>query len=327
MAGLLAVGAFPAPALAADTTPPTVPGPTTVVESTETSIRLTWAASTDDVGVTGYEVSMLHTDVVQLFRTATNEIQISGLQPSRTYGFSVRAMDAAGNSSRGNGTLRVTLPPGDNQPPTAPGRPAATELTGTSVTLTWSASRDNVYVGRYEVVSITATGNTVVATVPQHPPIGPVARIGGLTPGATYTFAVRAVDDAGNVSALSEPLTVTTPTQATPGCSVRYRIIAQWPGGHQIEITIANGGPTLVDGWTLSWTLAPDQRIGSIWGAELVGVVDGVITVRNAGYTARIPVGGGVTFGMTGSGSVGSAAPADFRLNGVSCAVATADTR
>lgn len=324
LTGLLTVALLPpaAATAAADTTPPTVPGPTTIAEITETTIRLTWTASTDDVGVTGYEVSRMETDVVFTHRTPTNEITISDLRPSRTYGFSVRARDAAGNSSYGNSLLWVTMPPGDNQPPTAPGKPVATELTSTSVTLTWSPSRDNIYVGRYEVVSITPTGIKVVGTVPQHPPIGPITRVGNLTPGTTYTFAVRAVDDAGNVSALSESLTLTTPTQAVPACSVRYRVVTQWPGGYQAEVAVANGGPAAVDGWTLTWTLSAGQRIGSIWGAELVGVVDGVATVRNAGYTARIPAGGSVTFGMTGTGSAGDAPPSDFRLNGAACGTA-----
>lgn len=315
-----AATAAAAGASAADTTPPTAPGATTIAEITETSIRLTWTASTDDVGVASYEVARMEGDVIFMHRTPTNEISISELRPSRTYGFSVRARDAAGNSSSGNGVLWVTMPPGDTQPPTVPGRPVATELTGTSVTLTWSPSRDNVYVGRYEVLSITPSGNKVVGNVPQHPPIGLTTRIGNLTPGETYTFAVRAYDDAGNVSALSEPLTLTTPGQSTPGCAVRYRVLGQWPGGYQVEVGITNGGPAPINGWTLAWTLRPDQRVSAIWGAELVNVVDSMITVRNAGYTAQIPVGSSVTFGMTGTGSSGTPAPTDFRLNGASCA-------
>lgn len=316
----LAGTASAAGASAADTTPPTVPGPTTVAEITETSVRLTWTASSDDVGVVRYEVSMYHTDVVQLVRTPINEVEISGLRRSGTYGFSVRAVDAAGNSSYGNETLWITMPPGDNEPPTAPGRPEATALTSTSVTLTWSPSRDNVYVGRYEVVSITPAGNTVVGTVPQHPPIGPTTRVGHLTPGTTYTFAVRAVDDAGNVSALSESLTLTTPPEVAPACSVRYRVTNQWPGGYQVEVVITNSGSAVIDGWTLSWTLPADQGLSAIWGAQLVGVVDGVITVRSVGYTSRIPVGTSVSFGMTGTGPAGSTTPSDFVLNGTPCA-------
>lgn len=319
---LLTGTAAAAGALPADTTPPTVPGPTTVAEITETSVRLTWTASSDDVGVTEYEVSHYETDVVWRHTTPINEISISGLRPSRTYGFSVRAVDAAGNSSPGNGLFRVTMPPGDSQPPTAPGLPVATELTSTSVWLTWSPSRDNVYVNRYEVVSITPAGNVVVGTVPQHPPIGPATRVGNLTPGTTYTFAVRAVDDAGNVSALSESLTLTTPPQSTPGCSISYRTIAQWYGGYQVELIITNDGPAVIDGWTLSWTLPPEQRLGSIWGAELVGVVDGVVTVRSVSYTARIPVGGNVAFGMTGIGPAGDP-PTAFLLNGAACQTAS----
>ena len=67
-----------------------------------------------------------------------------------------------------------------------------------------------MYVANYHVLRITPEGNTVVGSAPQHPPTGPQTRIWNLTPNTTYTFAVRARDDAGNESALSTPLTVTT---------------------------------------------------------------------------------------------------------------------
>lgn len=256
--------------------------------------------------------------MIFLHSTPTSEITLTGLRPSRTYGFSVRARDAAGNISPGNGTLRVTMPPGDAQPPTTPGRPVASALTDTAVTLTWTPSSDNVYVARYDVLSITATGSTVVAHSPQHPPIGPTARVSGLSPGTTYTFAVRAVDDAGNVSALSEPVTVITTGGPAPGCAVDYRLIATWPNGHQAEVTVHHRGSTPIDGGTLRWTVVSGERIDAIWHAALVGVVNAVVTVRDVSYNSRIPAGGSVTFGLVGGGS-GTTAPTAFALNDVPC--------
>ena len=222
---LVAAGAAPAYAAAEDTEPPSTPGPITVAEITTTSVLLTWAASTDNVGVVGYDVSRFYSDVVVLHSTPTNSIRIDRLRPSWTYSFSVRAWDAAGNGSPSPARLRLNMPPGDDQPPTVPGRPVAAAVTDTSVTLFWMGSTDDVSLNRYEVLRITPDGNDVVATAPQHPPTGPTVQVRGLTPGTTYTLAVRAVDDAGNVSALSDPLTVTTTGRSEPEpapvCSVR----------------------------------------------------------------------------------------------------------
>lgn len=210
LAVLLAVGAGVPAHATADTVAPTVPGPVTIVDITTTKIVLTWAPAADNVGVTRYDVIQFTTDVGFVHNTATNSITITGLRPSSTQRFSVRARDAANNVSPPTPWLPVTMPPGDNQPPTAPGTPVPYTVADTLVILTWPRSTDNIYVALYEVLMVSAPGSPVVATAPQHPPTGTTARVTGLTPGKTYTFAVRARDDAGNISALSAPVTVTT---------------------------------------------------------------------------------------------------------------------
>ncbi|MFB6395109.1 fibronectin type III domain-containing protein [Polymorphospora lycopeni] len=207
---LLTLGAGGTAYAASDTEAPTAPGPVTIAGITTTTIELTWVAATDNVGVTRYDVSHFSTDVVFMRNTTTNSITITGLRPSSTHRFAVRARDAAGNLSPSTPMLVVTMPPGDNQPPTAPGTPVPYTVADTLVILTWPRSTDNVYVALYEVLMVSAPGSPVVATAPQHPPTGTTARVTGLTPGTTYSFAVRARDDAGNISALSVPVTVTT---------------------------------------------------------------------------------------------------------------------
>jgi chitodextrinase len=209
-AGSMAVpGAAPVTPGPGDTTPPTAPGPIQIAEVTESTIRLTWAPSTDNVGVASYEVFQGHTDYVIVSETHSNEISYSGLRRSRVYRYTVSALDAAGNRSA-QVQLRVVMPPGDDLPPTTPGAPVASEVGDTFAALSWAPSTDNVTLGWYEVVRLGGEEPTVVATVPQNPPLGPTARLRGLTPDTTYVLAVRAFDEVGNVSALSEPLTVTT---------------------------------------------------------------------------------------------------------------------
>jgi len=277
---LIAAGAVPAYA-ATDTEPPSAPGPITVAEITTTSVLLTWTPATDNVGVDRYEVSQFFTDVVVLHRTTATGLRLTGLRPSRAYAFGVRAVDAAGNSSPSSRTLRLIMPPGDDVPPSVPGGLRVTGVAETAVDLAWDASTDNVQLAGYEVLSISPSGTTVVATVWLVPPANPstAVRVTRLTAGTTYTFAVRARDEAGNYSALSAPVTVTTPSASI--CSVGYRVAAEWTTGLLAQLTIRAIGSVAIDGWTLTWAFPDSQPLLALWGAELVRRGGGTLTVRH----------------------------------------------
>ncbi|PHN95709.1 hypothetical protein CSC81_19135, partial [Tenacibaculum discolor] len=77
----------------ADTTAPTVPTNLAASSVTQTSLTLNWSASTDNVGVTGYDVYQGTTNIGSVTGTTTN---VTGLTAATTYTFSVRAKDAAG---------------------------------------------------------------------------------------------------------------------------------------------------------------------------------------------------------------------------------------
>ena len=76
--------------------PPTTPSGLTVTGKTSTSVSLAWTASTDDTGVTGYQVRQGGTVVATVTGTTAT---VSGLSPSTAYTFTVAARDAAGNTS------------------------------------------------------------------------------------------------------------------------------------------------------------------------------------------------------------------------------------
>jgi endonuclease I len=87
-----------------DTQAPTAPTSLASTTKTSTSITVAWNASTDNVGVTGYNVyanNVLKTTVSTL--TAT----ITGLTASTTYSIYVKAKDAAGNTSASGNTISV----------------------------------------------------------------------------------------------------------------------------------------------------------------------------------------------------------------------------
>lgn len=88
-----------------DTTAPSIPLNLTSNAKTSTSVSLTWSASTDNVGVTGYEVYRATTLVTTTSSTTYN---VTGLTASTAYTFSIKAKDAAGNKSASSATLSVT---------------------------------------------------------------------------------------------------------------------------------------------------------------------------------------------------------------------------
>jgi chitinase len=91
-----------------DTQAPTVPTNLAVTSKTANSINLTWTASTDNNGVSGYDVSVNGT--VQ--NAITNSANLTGLSPSTAHTIKVRAKDAAGNISAYTADLVVTTEAG-----------------------------------------------------------------------------------------------------------------------------------------------------------------------------------------------------------------------
>ncbi|MGG4480360.1 glycosyl hydrolase family 18 protein [Paenibacillus illinoisensis] len=195
----------------ADTTAPSVPGNARSTGVTASSVTLAWNASTDNVGVTGYNVYNGTNLVTSVTGTTAT---ISGLAPGTSYTFTVKAKDAAGNLSAASNSVTVSTtvqPGGDTQAPTVPTNLTSTAKTSSTITLSWAASTDNVGVTGYEVYNGTALVTTVSGTS---------ATVTGLAADTSYTFTVKAKDAAGNLSAASSALTVKTEVGTTnPGVS------------------------------------------------------------------------------------------------------------
>ncbi len=79
-----------------DTTPPSVPTNLSANAISSSQINLSWTASTDNVGVTGYDI---YRGGVQIGTSATNGYSDSGLAASTQYTYTVSAYDASGNNS------------------------------------------------------------------------------------------------------------------------------------------------------------------------------------------------------------------------------------
>ncbi len=180
-----------------DSIAPTMPTNVAVSKVSGTSLEVKWTASTDDVGVTGYNV-YLNGVVV---KTVTNpSTTISGLSNLTAYSIRVQALDAAKNRSVLSAQISATTT--DSTAPSAPSNVASTNVTKTGARVTWTAATDNVAVTNYNIYRNGAYVATVSGTTTAY-------NLSGLTAGTTYSITVRALDAARNFTN-SAALSVTT---------------------------------------------------------------------------------------------------------------------
>ena len=88
-----------------DTTAPSTPTNLSASNITSSSLQLNWTASSDNIGVTGYDIYMngsLKSTV------SSNSVSITGLTSSTTYTFYVKAKDAGGNYSSNSSSINAT---------------------------------------------------------------------------------------------------------------------------------------------------------------------------------------------------------------------------
>ncbi|NJP88308.1 oxidoreductase [Nonomuraea sp. FMUSA5-5] len=195
-----------------DTSPPTAPGLPSASGTTATSTTLTWAASTDDVGVTGYDVlratGASGGSFTQAGTSATTTYTDTGLTAGTTYRYQVRARDAAGNLSPVSGTVTVTTTTGGAQggctamatTQTQWGtgyviQPVTVANTGTSArdgwTVTFTLPAGHAVTGSWNAV-LTVSGQTVTARNAAHN--------GTLGAGQSTTFGFQATRPSGDTS-------------------------------------------------------------------------------------------------------------------------------
>lgn len=187
---------------------PTAPTNLSASLITSNSLSLTWAASSDNVAVTGYDV--YQNDIkINTANITTNFYNVSGLTPSTGYSYYVRARDAAGNISPGSNTLNIITSDPDTMPPAVVTLLSSSIISQTGFTLSWSASSDNIGVAGYDVYQDAVKINSSSIT-------GTVFNVTGLFPGISYSMTVKAKDAAGNESPASAALLVTTLTSTAP---------------------------------------------------------------------------------------------------------------
>src|SRR5215510_13482935 len=217
--GTLVWGAEPVPQ-AIDTMPPSAPTNLAVASKNSTSVSLTWTASTDNIGVTGYRI---FDGATQVGTSATTSFTATGLAPSSTHTYTARAVGAAMNVSNASNSVMVTTDPSvDNMPPSPPTNLIVTATTSTTVSLSWTASTDNIGVTGYRIFNGTTLAGTSTTTT---------FIVGSLTPNNSYTFTVRAFDAAGNESQPSNAVTAMTQPGGTTNAYTQ-RFLDLWAELH-----------------------------------------------------------------------------------------------
>jgi chitodextrinase len=191
---------------------PSVPTNLTATVITDHGFNLYWNSATDNVGVVLYEIFRNDT----LFgNTAASYLPIPYLSPGRTYKMQVRSKDAAGNISALSSAITVTTLSSlvsDIDAPSVPLNLIATGMSDKSFILHWDNSTDNIGVVSYEIYeNNTLLGNASINQL----------SVSGLSAATMYHVKVRAKDAAGNLSAFSIVLNVTTANQVTvPGTTL-----------------------------------------------------------------------------------------------------------
>jgi len=171
---------------------PGTPGTPTLGTITDTSIALSWGASSGTVsGYRVYEGTTVRATVTGTSATVT------GLATCSTHTFTVAAFNSAGESPKSGAVTGTTTGCGTGVPG-KPGTPTIGSVTSSSIALSWGASSGTV--SGYRVYE----GTTVRATV-----TGTSATVTGLATCSTHTFTVAAFNTAGE-SPRSDPVTGTT---------------------------------------------------------------------------------------------------------------------
>ncbi len=232
-----------------DTQPPTAPSALGATAVTSVRIDLSWSASTDNIGVTGYLIERCQGPSCSSFTQiaapagAGTTFSDTGLTTNTSYSYRVRAKDGAGNlSAYSNVASATTLP--DTQPPTAPSSLAANAVSGNRVDLSWTASTDNVGVTGYLIERCQGAGCSSFVQIAA--PGGTATTFSDTTAvaGTSYSYQVRATDAAGNLGPYSNVASATTPAPDTQPPSAPTGLSASAVSNAQIN---------------LSWTASTDN--------------------------------------------------------------------
>ena len=216
--------------LPADTTPPTAPANLTATAAGSSQINLSWSASTDNVGVTGYQIERCQgagcSSFSQITTTTTTTYNNTSLLAGTSYSYRVRATDAANNLSGYSNTASATtldtltltsiavtpanqtITNGATQQFTATGTYSDSSTQNISSQATWSSSNTGVAtITSSGLATTVSAGSTTIS-----------ATLSGVTGNTNLTVQVT-------------PLTITTTSLPNGTLNVSYAATLAASGG------------------------------------------------------------------------------------------------
>lgn len=311
-----------APVLPGSGGTPTAPGaPGTPVASnvTANSATLTWtAAAAGSNPVAGYDVYRVGSPDTVVASSTGLSANVSGLSPSTSYQFYVKAKDSTKLTGPASGTTAVTTASGGFTPPGAPGTPAASNVTTSAATLTWTAAAAGSNpISGYQVLQVGSPDKVVASTGASTLS----ATVTGLSPSTSYQFYVKAKDSTGLTGSASGTTAVTTAAAPPPSTAkVTYTVQSDWGSGMSVAVTITNTGSIPINGWTLGFAFPGNQQVGSGWNANWSQNGHDV-TATHQSFNSAIAPGASISIGFSGTYSGADAKPSAFTVNGLPATV------
>jgi chitodextrinase len=243
VSGNVSAQSSPASATTLDTTAPSVPTNLNGSAASVSLINLTWTASTDNVGVTGYRI---YRGGSQIGTSATTSYADGTVVGSTTYSYTVAAHDAAGNVSGQSAARNIATP--DITPPSTPTGLSAAPASPSRISLAWNASTDTggsglagyrVYRNGSHIGSTAATSYSDT----------------GLAPSTAYSYTVAAYDNATNTSSQSNTAGATTwPPVVASLSTTAWKWIKRGTNPTRIDPdVVCTGSGGSGSGYTYSW--------------------------------------------------------------------------
>ena len=120
----------------------------------------------------------------------------------------------------------------------------------------------------------------------------------------------------------SVPEAPTPVVEPSAFCKGSFRVFSDWQSGYIADLHVTNEKAGPIDGWTVTWDISPIQKVRDTWNASFVQA-DNKVTVRDAGWNAKLPEGSTVYFGLLVDYSGDFSAISNVTLNGFPCLVST----
>ena len=273
-------------------------------------INLSWTASTDNVGVTGYKIFR---GGVQVGTATTNSYSDTGLSPSTAYTYTVSAYDAAGNNSaQSPSASATTLSP----PPTVVLSASPQSIgTGDSATLSWTSSNASSCTGTGFSTGGTTSGSAVVT--PSATTVYSISCTGaGGTGTNTVTVSVGALAALPTIDFPSGTFTWTTTNAVSCSASGGWTGAVGTSGSYTFStplsstyvLTCSGGGTTVQR--TITITTSETATVSSKFQ------IGGSITTTSALNVRSTPSTSGTLLGTQPSGVSGTVTAGPVQANG-----------